>query len=274
MIDEMKNSIPKLLYRYRKFDEYGYYKDLLKRNILFFSSPKKFNDPFDCRVYPNYEVGSDKAILKKMKELLIHKNPSWPLSEIKKEVRKEFQNNIERIHNPKLMVERMNSMIDNFFGIASFSETNKNLLMWSHYSDSHQGFCVEYDAHRIYDITVNYLNKLDKLIVFHKIIYEPGYPIIDPYITSFDTKEFLKMITIKSDIWSYEIEWRLVYYKFPDVSLDFPDDIIKSIYFGVNCTEKMIEECKNLISTKKKIPILYKAKLLHRIYGIDYDIIN
>nr|WP_312983761.1 DUF2971 domain-containing protein [Clostridioides sp.] len=36
--------------------------------------------------------------------------------------------------------------LKNSYGIASFSENNNSILMWSHYANNHSGLCFEYDS--------------------------------------------------------------------------------------------------------------------------------
>lgn len=267
---EDKSLIPTSLYKYKSFNSNGHYKDLLEKNILFFSSPKWFNDPFDCRVYPQYESGTDKEIFKKIKELILEEHPTWPKWKINSETKIIFDKNINEIKDPKEMLKRVNEHINSYYGIVSFSEINNNILMWSHYSDSHKGFYIEFDAHKIFDISANYLIKRDQYMRFHKVEYSKEYPEINPFATDFDNSQYMRMITTKSIEWIYEREWRLVYFNFPDKVVAFPEEVITAIYFGVNCSEESITECKNLLSTRKIIPSLYKAELQSRSYGLSF----
>jgi hypothetical protein len=266
--------IPKSLFKYGHFDENGYYKNVFAKNAFYFSSPAKFNDPFDCRVFPNYEIGSDKAIIKKLQEHIKRENPALSSAMVSRLAQNEFSKNIKIIRSPELMVDRMKEVIDNSYGILSLSETNDNLLMWSHYSKSHQGYCVEFNTNRINEIVKNYLLILKELILFHKISYESEYPLLNPYLPSFTTEEYLRVVTTKSKDWEYEKEWRLVYYDNANQLLDFPDDIIKSIYFGVNCSSDRVKECIELLRVRKSIPELFQAMLKQREYGIKFENIN
>lgn len=95
--------------------------------------------------------------------------------------------------------------------ISSFSETQRNLLMWSHYASQHKGICIGYDAEMLlaesdyhelkkvnYDTTIfepELLNDLEKL----NDIFSP------------DFKPFLdRLVTTKSNDWSYEKEHRYI----------------------------------------------------------------
>ena len=265
-------DLPKVLFKYRHFDNEKHYEELLSKNILFFSSPKNFNDPFDCRVYPDYEFGTDKEIESRFYEHLKRERPELSERDLLFLSKKAFKENIDIIKSPKEMMKRMNGIIDSSFGICSMAEEHDNLLMWAHYSNSHQGFCIEFDAHELYQIGVNYFNMFDELLLFHKINYEKLHPRINPY--SSNKNDLMDWIITKSLDWKYEKEWRLIYYKFPDTSLDFPDRIIKSIYFGVKCSQERIDHCIKLLEKRKTMPNIYQAELKHKEFGIVFRKIN
>ena len=46
-------KLPEKVYKYREWRN-GSHKNLLLYNELYLASPKDFNDPFDCRIPPNY----------------------------------------------------------------------------------------------------------------------------------------------------------------------------------------------------------------------------
>ncbi|HTI69374.1 MAG TPA: DUF2971 domain-containing protein [Candidatus Limnocylindria bacterium] len=78
------------------------------------------------------------------------------------------------------------------FGVVCFSETHRNNLMWSHYSDSHRGFAIEFDRR------ADFLKAL-----FLKVEYSDKRPCV---VSSPDEQ----ILATKSAEWRYEREWRLV----------------------------------------------------------------
>ena len=109
--------------------------------------------------------------------------------------------------------------------IACFSETIRSVTMWSHYSESHKGFALEYDMRE-------YMTQCDrcrKKMDCPNRIFTNLYPVIysrkrydatnfvDYYIgLSYgfspildDVLFFNKAALYKSPQWSYEKEWRL-----------------------------------------------------------------
>ncbi len=111
--------------------------------------------------------------------------------------------------------------------MTCFSESNDNGLMWSHYANGHEGFCVEYDFKRL---------EVDPYGLTHHlfpVVYDEKRPIsrdiasmleskrdLDKAIEEnyeYDGKEeledILPMFLVKSKIWEYEREWRVIYTK-------------------------------------------------------------
>ncbi len=50
-------------------------------------------------------------------------------------------------NNQRLISEKL-EFIQDSMNVSSFCEENDQFLMWSHYSNSHRGFCIEYDIDR------------------------------------------------------------------------------------------------------------------------------
>ena len=124
------------------------------------------------------------------------------------------------------------------FAFCSFSKTFKNILMWSHYASSHTGFVLEFAfddniLDQIYE--VKYLNKLPEFDLCK---------IIDLIEGDFENrKDILSDISIKSQDWQYEQEFRL--WRDAPGYFFYPKHCLKSIIFGINCsseTKKMILE--------------------------------
>ncbi|BCG47165.1 hypothetical protein GEOBRER4_n1990 [Citrifermentans bremense] len=91
-------------------------------------------------------------------------------------------------------------------GVVCFSESNSNLLMWSHYADSHKGICLIYESEE--RPVVGW-----KQYSFHKVKYNKNRN-IDVLSVGFE-KAFFDLLTIKSPEWEYEKEQRLITIKGP-----------------------------------------------------------
>ena len=88
---------------------------------------------------------------------------------------------------------------------AKDNDSPENILMWSHYGDSHKGICIKYKVDcglGIYPI--NYSNEYPKveIDVFVDFMFGNEQKLIEYY---------QKQVATKSIDWQYENEWRLAY---------------------------------------------------------------
>lgn len=142
--------------------------------------------------------------------------------------------------------QQMALKIKELFSIGCLCTNFKNKLMWSHYADSHKGFCIEYDYSMI-DVDANTTLPLP-------VIYSNERPLLS-WKAAFDNTpaniedsvvQFTKGLLTKDDIWSYENEWRILI-KATDVS-DITMPRISCVYLGAS------------ISNENRIAILEIAK--------------
>ena len=113
------------------------------------------------------------------------------------------------------------------YRICSFSDDVTHPLLWSHYSDSHRGFCLEFDAST--DIFGHAM----------KVKYQTEYPFIDLTESDHDKNLRLSVLT-KAKFWAYEREYRLVSMEphepraliISDHVFHFPADLLTGVIFG------------------------------------------
>ena len=159
------------------------------------------------------------------------------------------------------MEQQLNDVLYRRFKICCFSTDYKNRLMWSHYADSHRGFCVEYDF-------TNYLE--DKLcpmpVCYSNIRLKLPWEVILKQSQDRETIiHFVKVLLMKDEVWSYENEWRLV--RFEELGDgNMPAPPIKCIYIGACCSE---EDTKGLVEIAKELSVPVKKMVVDRgEYGL------
>lgn len=138
--------------------------------------------------------------------------------------------------------------------VGCLADTNKNQLMWSHYANNHEGFCLEYDLYELFDI--------GELLL--PVKYEGE--IVKGSINSGLSQEFMFR---KSNVWEYEGEWRIVKQVNDDKSyIDIDAPKVKAIYMGCKINnelkEKLIEICK-----RREIK-LFESKICLNKYDIIF----
>jgi hypothetical protein len=159
----------------------------LINNELFFSAPKDFNDPSDCKF--KLSVNADLSGATSFYD-------SLNLTKEEKEVKiknflqskDEFHRDIETEYNTKFREQ---------YGVTCFSEKKDIPLMWSNYADKHRGICLIFDW------------KIHKeFFMGYKVIYESSIQEI-----SYDGNgllEISKAFLTKLNHWSYEHEVRAI----------------------------------------------------------------
>ena len=140
--------------------------------------------------------------------------------------------------------------IFNYYRVRSFVKGNsiwnlKNILMWSHYTDGHKGFCIKYrlSKHFINTPTDN------GYLCMNDIRYTS-----QPIPVNCDVNGVTAFMT-KNSRWQYEHEVRLISY---DVSTESPyfahpldkDSFVSAIYFGYKCDEKVKDTIYNMVKSK------------------------
>lgn len=134
------------IYKYCNFNknEQGlvYSLDALSNNYVYASSPAMFNDPFDCAVQA--ELDLTPSVL-----TTYYQSRGKPKEEIEKRLEYYFD---EGGHLTKAGYAEQNSFkhqissIHKCLGVTCFSKQPYNPLMWAHYSNNHNGFCLEFDV--------------------------------------------------------------------------------------------------------------------------------
>lgn len=146
------------------------------------------------------------------------------------------------------LAEKMKTL----FLVGCLCTSYKNRLMWSHYADSHKGFCIEYDFS---EPEAEILSKLP-LPVF----YSENRPLV-PWKAAIDNSvenmeeayaEIMMGLLTKDKEWEYENEWRILIGATEDSELAMPK--VSCIYLGASI-EKENRDKIVAIAKKQNIPV-------------------
>lgn len=235
------------IYKYRNFSK-DHITSVMK-NEIWFSLGAQFNDPFDCK--PPLKILSKES----MKLFLLEKlENASTLSE--DDVRKlaqlnfdEFTNNLNDTGSDIAhIVNTFFSVINKCF-ISCFSKVNNSLLMWSHYSYNHTGFCVGYNLEKI-------LKTVD-LSDHGEVSYENR---IKDFLEESKLEHFEKaarnVMFQKCEEWSYEKEYRLIH---GEIAMH-KDDKFKNIALGENSVVTIYFGCKSLHSDREMLMSKLKGR--------------
>ncbi|WP_151947859.1 DUF2971 domain-containing protein [Aliarcobacter butzleri] len=121
-------------------------------------------------------------------------------------------------------------------GVYSLSKNYNNELLWAYYSDSHKGFCIEYD----FDILKQYPCNED---AFLDVKYSKNVPIMN--LGNILDSSFKKSLVTKSLSWKHEEEIRILT---PSSGMfTYFNRAVKSIYFGYRTSENTIKLIMNIL---------------------------
>jgi hypothetical protein len=192
----MADPYPSSFHRYRSLagESLEFVKDILLNDRLYWTSPDKFNDPFDC--WPVAVMPQSRLKLESLaKQLVERRLRDVPKHERKKAFPGVMANMRRAAENPtKLLRDRLASI-----AVCSLAAEPDNLLMWSHYADSHRGVCLRFRP-----------TKSDGLGFFPlPVVYANERPLVD-LLEGRDNEWAEKIMLTKADCWAYEREFRLL----------------------------------------------------------------
>lgn len=259
----MTDDTPSKLYKYQPFNLYSLVN--LIRQELYFSKPENLNDPYDCD--PPFEITNSyrsqknkKSLYDKIRNYETGKSGTDGLSFDqlyltggKPNIRFER----EFIDNPKPIREQIKARV----GVTCFSKYPDNFLLWSHYTDKHQGFCLEFDTTilqqdypgtKIYGVDYP---KSNKLIRFN---------ILDVLKNSERMLELL--LTRKSYSWRYEEEWRIFSNKGGDAAFHYSQRALTGVYFGYNMRKDHKEVLISALADSSKQPTTPDLSIIAKNY--------
>lgn len=240
--DELPKSGIEKLYKFKKFDDDSWYKDILK-NGLWLSSRTELNDPDDCRVPYDFELCSEDQMKSLMFSLLPENLPGLTKIQI---VENQYR---ERKSNPDLYKKFANEFIDNRIGVVSFTK-DFNEYMWKEYAEEHKGFCVEFDAIKLFELFEKRFQSTGRRVFIFRAHYVNELPVVNPCIASLNEKS--QLFRFKTMKWANENEWRAVCFEKSKQLEPIDTECIKKIYFGSKALEKNILTAKEIL--KKSNP--------------------
>jgi len=244
---------PMKLYKYESVNTHSL--SNLKKQQIYFSKPKNFNDPFDCSITCSCNEMTKKDLHKLHKHLMNLddiRNDSMNKNEFKKRFGSDEPNLLFNDHITSLTETTVNnalSSIMNNNGISCFSEINNEILMWSHYADSHKGFCLEFDTS--HDPFENSL----------KVTYNKKIPRIDTvdFFMKDGDDQVTKACCTKHKSWKYEKEWRVLKDE-GDTSYGYPAEALTAVYFGAEMDFAHLEIIALIIQSQNQNVKFYQGK--------------
>ena len=188
----------RVLYHWQRFNG-EWLRATLESNCVYCSSPGTFNDPWDCKPHFNSEILSDPQEYEKHVNWAVAlcrrttRMSPLDLDRMRRELMSDRQRASELLNQ---ISDEMAPAINSQYRVYCLGPDVRNLLMWAHYADSHMGVCLEFD---VANETICSALKCD---------YLSAFPLMKLHDDSDDM--VLRILLSKSDVWSYEDEYRLI----------------------------------------------------------------
>ncbi|WP_368289308.1 DUF2971 domain-containing protein (plasmid) [Kluyvera intermedia] len=121
-------------------------------------------------------------------------------------------------------------------GIVCLTHKNDNFLMWSHYANSHTGFCIGFDD--------SFSHSIEDRGVEGDVVYVDSYPRYNYYTDA--PEDYLKATYLhKGKPWAYENEYRVITEGAGIKKFD--KSLIKEITLGCRASSKLQDyACKQI----------------------------
>ena len=234
---------------------------ILTNKTILFNNPVNFNDPFDCcfpGLSPHYRSKIEKVIKKTIKhnKHIPKKNQGLDkeINNLALEITKELKNLLNVLKND------WDGFISEF-RILCLTKDNDNLLLWSHYADSHKGVVlglnidesimkpvkVQYCTHdkRIEAISEQLISKLIEIELQNEFNSKNIEINENPFAEIF-LKTLLSYFFIKRNEWSYEKEFRIVLKSDSKLvtndCIPLDSKLLKTVIYGIKFENAELQE--------------------------------
>jgi len=249
-------SVPQKLYKYENWNERSLAN--LKNQQLYFSDPRSFNDPFDCSI--DFRV----AEMSEEEFDQIHSH-FLSICPDKNVFRKKFGdtcNESFKSYIIPVIKDRLKEATDMFFrnrGVTCFSESNIEILMWSHYAKSHTGFCLEFDT------------SFAPFSKAREVDYSKSFPELNPTQILIDKDKFEPLIIslTKHKSWKYEKEWR-AFHAAPHTLYRYSSEALTGIYFGANMDPAHSDIIASFVHAQNPDTVFYKAEKSKTKFSVEF----
>lgn len=247
----------KILYKYLPPERKTYLSD----GLLRFTPPSALNDPYE--VLPGI---SDEAL-----------EASFALVKSKYSEMPEHLRNLENDPSPFIehFLKQGMGKINNSLGILSLSESWNNPLMWSHYTDSHQGLCIGFSSKHSF-FAVNKIGETKQGMIALPVKYSDRRFVLTA--KKMNMKDVHDVLYVKSIDWKYEKEVRVIATLDKAVKIveatpfnislfNVPHDAICEIVIGLRATQEIKESAMRLAN---ELSIsLYKTVISRQTFNLE-----
>jgi Protein of unknown function (DUF2971) len=267
-----------MLYKYFPVER----SEILSNQLMRFTQPGDFNDPFE--LHPSFDLMS-KADIAALPPAPGHEGPGGRMRVLTHEalgamlaavmpgLQKQLAQHANQAGAYVLDNNRMaQSTFDSRFGILCLSEVADSLLMWAHYAGNHRGFVIQFDethpffAHDEFE---------GQSLGLTKVEYSSERPVL-----SFSSINSPHLYYRKSPEWCYEREWRLIkplsravrvieHDEFPRHLFEVPRDAMRGVILGHAMPHETRIKFFDVIAKNLPHATIFQTSLSKEVYGLE-----
>lgn len=245
-------EVPQRFFKYRSLateQDRQRVRQIVVGSKIYFPPAKFFNDPFD--LHPVFDLTAPRHVQRKDYERLSKKYEGLGRAERRKEARRVMKTSMSSKNitaTTRSIQDEHARVITETVGVLCVCKKRDDILMWSHYADSHKGVCLEFDGmakFMAHAQEVKYSKTREPIRAYH------------------ETEEQMmeKALLTKSDRWAYEDEYRLLRYKHGPGLVEFRPHNLTGIILGANADRATIDLVKSWIGERAEAVTLYCASV-------------
>ena len=232
------------------------------------TQPASLNDPFESHVAIGYVEREETEENRELSDILTALNVASPVSV-------DDVGKARRKYGSLYLRELLSRQLSRRFGIVSFSTEPCHPLMWAHYTVDGSGFVIGYDAEQIRRLGRDE-DCLRPVLYESEIVHLPA-----PEVLTEDNAH--RLLSLKSNHWKYEQEWRLILelsetigsgnrdrHDQPINLVRVPNSAVKSLYFTERTPTVRVDEIRRRVkdpNNRYGDVNLVKLVLSERQYG-------
>jgi len=245
------------LFRFMRVDRknINFLEELFIHQKLFHNLASSFNDPFEGKPHFTFDTSENNIEDVNLRLIKVAQQKGYSTDDIIKMLD----------YDEVSMSQKMNNAIESYYEhvrFCCFTTNKENLLFWSHYADSHKGFCVEFDASKL------------PISLARKVQYSNEYPqLIYPVPQD---ERVLRPSLVKSPDWKYENEFRTCLSPHSKIiphdgqSLYLHESLITNVYLGCKMESEDKQTLLKIIYESRFNPKIWQAELAKNSFGLMF----
>ena len=249
-------------YLYRYYHNLEHILDVLERRRLYNCRPSEFNDPFDCRPLISIKQSrADESTWYKFLYYLARQQfPEASDVEHKKHAHAAIA---KSLHHSKPWLSAEDESLRNIpikIRVCCFAKSARNMMMWAHYANNHQGLVFQFRASHLKDVSSGEFRGMD-------VFYAPRPLGVKDYLYAVEQAEKNDSLPLarmaystKTIHWEHEEEVRF----FADLDHPytlFEESALPAIIFGDRCRDEFIRQVMYATAKWQRKPRFFKAAI-------------